>query len=95
MLKKLLSKSANNVLQLTNITCKDTSSIVSEMMDHQVSLKNYWRANIHLAMCGICRYYKTQLKTLTRLTRNLANKNLPTKVDITLRPKSATKFKNS
>jgi len=83
----------NSVLQMMRITCRDISPIISEMIDHQVSPAKYWRARIHLAMCGVCRYYKTQLKTLTRLTNEISNKNSPIKMDSALRPESKTHFK--
>ena len=85
---KWLSKLKRPVMRLTHTTCKDTSSVISEMMDHPVSPAKYWRTKIHLAMCGVCRYYKTQLETLTRLTNELSNDNSPVKIDFALSPKS-------
>ena len=82
-------------MRLMHITCRDTSSVISEMMDHSVSFKKYGRAKIHLAMCGVCRYYKTQLKILTRLTDELSNENSPAKIDFTLRPESKPQMKKA
>ena len=39
-------------------------------------------------MCCFCRYYKTQLQTLTRLTDVLSNDNSPVKIDFALSPES-------
>ena len=88
MFKEWLSKLMGSVLQLMCITCRDVSPVIAEMVDHPVSPGKYWRAKIHLAMCGVCRYYKTQLKILTRLTHELANINSPVKIDFTLSPES-------
>ena len=85
---KWLSKLKRPVMRLTHTTCKDTSSVISEMMDHPVSFKKLWRTKIHMAMCCFCRYYKTQLETLTRLTDELSNDNSPVKIDFALSPKS-------
>jgi len=81
------------ILRLMCITCRDISPVISEMMNHPVSPAKYWRTKIHLAMCGVCRYYETQLKILTRLTHDLANKSLPTKIDDILCPESKTPLK--
>ena len=91
---KWLSKLMNPVMQLMRITCRDTSSVISEMVDHPVSPAKYWRAKIHLAICGVCRYYKNQLNILTHLTHELADKNSPAKVDFTLCPESKIPVKN-
>ena len=85
---KWLSKLMSPVMQLMHITCRDTSSVISEMVDHPVSPAKYWRAKIHLVMCRVCRYYENQLKILTQLTYKLADKNSPTKIDLTLCPES-------
>ena len=39
-------------------------------------------------MCCFCRYYKTQLEALTRLTDELSNDNSPVEIDFALSPKS-------
>ena len=85
------SKLMNPVMRLMHITCRDTSSVISEMMDHSVSFTKYWRAKIHLAMCGVCRYYKAQLEILTRLTNELSNESSSAEVDYDLNPKPLIK----
>lgn len=76
-----------------HITCKDTSPVISEMLDHPVSSAKYWRARIHLAMCGVCRYYKTQLEIMTQLTQELASEDSPAKMDVIMSPKSKAELK--
>ena len=90
-----MSKLMNPVMRMMRITCRDTSSAISEMMDHSVSFKKYWRAKIHLAICGVCRYYKTQLEILTRLTDELSNKNSPVEIDFSLSPESKPPMKKA
>ena len=93
MFKEWLSKLMGSVLQLMCITCRDVSPVIAEMVDHPVSPGKYWRAKIHLAMCGVCRYYKTQLKILTRLTHELVHNNSPAKIDVALSPESKEPYK--
>ena len=93
MLKVFLSKLMNPLMQLMHITCKDTSPVISEMLDQPVSSAKYWRARIHLAMCGVCRYYKTQLEILTRGTHELADEDSPAKMDVSLSPESKAQLK--
>ena len=91
---KWTSKLMNLTMQLMHITCRDTSSVISEMVDRPVSLTKCWRAKIHLAMCDICRYYKTQLEILTRLTGELSSEKSIAKTDVTLSPESKPLMKN-
>ena len=93
MLKVFLSKLMNPLMQLMHITCKDTSPVISEMLDQPVSSAKYWRARIHLAMCGVCRYYKTQLEVLTRVTHELADEDSLAKMDVSLSPESKAQLK--
>lgn len=53
------------------MTCKDTSPLISENMDHSLPLLDRWRVKLHLAMCGFCRYYQKQLEVLRKLSRYL------------------------
>ena len=85
----------NLTTQLMHITCRDTSAVISEMVDHPVSPAKYWRAKIHLVMCRVCRYYENQLKILTQLTYKLADKNSPTKIDFALSPESKPPMKKT
>ena len=95
MFKEWLPKLIDSILQLMCITCRDISPVICEMMDHPVSPEKYWRAKIHLAMCGVCRYYKAQLEILTRLTDELSNENSPAEIDFALSPKSKPPIKKT
>ena len=52
-------------------TCKDSTGLVSEMMDHRVSIIKHWKVKFHLSICEFCRHYKEQLETLRGLTQKL------------------------
>ena len=56
-----MEKLMNFILGWLNLTCKDTSPLISEMMDHRVSFIKRLKIRIHLALCGVCLYYKGQL----------------------------------
>ena len=90
-----LSKFTESVKQLMRITCRDTSSVISEMVDRPVSFPKYWRAKIHLAMCGVCRYYKAQFSILNRLAYQLSIENSPEKIGVAVYPKSKSLMKKT
>ena len=77
------------------MTCRDTSPIISEMMDHRVSPGKYWRAKIHLAMCKVCQYYKDQLEVLARLARELGRGDSLPQPEGTLTPEAKVRIKNN
>ncbi len=61
-------KLRDSVLNFFASTCKDTTQLVSEEMDHRISITKQWKIKFHLAICEFCRHYKEQMETL----RNLA-----------------------
>ncbi|PIQ95890.1 MAG: hypothetical protein COV67_12515 [Nitrospinae bacterium CG11_big_fil_rev_8_21_14_0_20_56_8] len=83
----------NRVLDALHMTCKDTSPILSEMVDHEVSLGKRVRAKIHLMMCVVCRYYEVQLLTLQKLAQQLAREDLAALDQATLKPETKEKIK--
>ena len=83
------------ILKWLRMTCRDTSTIISEMMDHRVSPGKYWRARIHLAMCKVCQYYKVQLEVLARLARELGRGDSPPQPEGTLTPEAKVRIKNN
>ena len=62
-------KTLNKILHALKMTCKDTSPLISENMDHSLPLLDRWRVKLHLAMCEFCRYYQKQLEVLRKLSR--------------------------
>lgn len=49
------------------LTCKETSRLVSEGLDHKLSLWQRVNLWLHLTMCGACSAYRKQVETLNRL----------------------------
>lgn len=59
------------IKKLLKITCKDTSPLISEMMDHSLPLSKRLRVKLHLSMCEFCHYYQDQLSFLQNMVQNL------------------------
>lgn len=68
MADSLREKLRDSVLNFFASNCKDTTQLVSEAMDHRISITKQWKVKFHLAICEFCRHYKEQMETL----RNLA-----------------------
>jgi len=81
--------------QWLRATCQDTSSIISESLDHPLPLSKWWRLKFHLALCVVCRYYLDQLKTLQNLARRLGKEDNNLKDQAGLRPEFKEKLKQS
>ncbi len=81
------------MFKFLNMTCEDTSPLISEMMDHRVSLLKRWRIKIHLGLCQVCMYYKEQLETIRNLSKKLGQEDVSVKKDITLAPQAKEKLK--
>ncbi len=71
-------KLLNKILQVSKMTCKDTSRLISENMDHSLPLFDRWRIKLHLAMCKFCSYYQDQLEVLRKLSRYLGQEDAQT-----------------
>lgn len=95
MLKKILLKLMNPVMQWLCITCRDTSPVISEMMDHKVSFLKIWRVKIHLAVCGACQCYKTQLETVNLLANKLAREDSPGNSEVRLSPEAKSEIQKA
>lgn len=88
-----MEKLMNTILGWLNLTCQDTSPLISEMMDHRVTFFKRLKIRIHLALCGVCLYYKDQLETIRALSKNLGREDFPVKKDATLSQESKDKIK--
>ncbi|GJL77246.1 MAG: hypothetical protein NPINA01_02350 [Nitrospinaceae bacterium] len=87
-----MDKLMNFILGLLNMTCKDTSPLISEMMDHRISVIKRLKIKIHLAMCEVCLYYKEQLETIRKLSKNLCREDAPVKKNEALNPETKEKI---
>jgi hypothetical protein len=76
-----------------NLTCQDTSPLISEMMDHRVSLFKRLKIKIHLSLCGVCLYYKKQLEVIRNLSKNLGREDFPANADENLPEEAKQKIK--
>ena len=68
MADSLREKLFINILDFFDCHCKKIAPLVSEAMDHPVSIVKQWKIKFHLLLCEFCHYYKEQLETV----RNLA-----------------------
>ncbi len=71
MAVSLIAKLRDVILNLALSKCNDTTELISENMDHNISVFKRWRMGFHLALCEYCREYKAQLETLRQMTLGL------------------------
>ena len=71
MAVSLKEKLRDVILDLMVSKCKDTTELISENMDRDISVFKRWRMGFHVALCKYCRKYKAQLETLRKMTRGL------------------------
>ncbi len=88
----LLEKLRDVVLDLTLSKCKDTTELISENMDHNISVFKRWRMGYHLVLCKYCRKYKAQLETLRQMTLGLEKEVSDKTSQVTLKPDSKEKL---
>ncbi len=81
------------ILNLTRSKCADTSRFISENMDRQPSPLKWLKVGFHLALCEYCREYKTQLKTLRRLTQDLEKEGANMEAQAFMKPESKERLK--
>lgn len=84
---------SNLALKILHLTCKDTSPLISEMMDHELPLCARWRVKFHLAICKFCMYYKDQLETITVLAKEMAREDSSVNQGVVLAPETKEKIK--
>ena len=81
-------------MSLFKMTCKDVYPLISEEMDHSLSLIGRVRLKMHLAICNLCHIYRKQLQTLRNLARNLGKEYSQAIEKKTLNPDTKEKFRN-
>ncbi|CAI2717469.1 zf-HC2 domain-containing protein [Nitrospina watsonii] len=74
----------NTLTRWLKIRCQDTSSLISERMDHSLPLSKRLRVGMHLAMCKACRIYEQQLQTVRSLARKLGREEDPLGPNVTM-----------
>lgn len=78
-----------------NITCEDTTPLISELMDHKGPLGKRLRVRFHLGMCGVCGLYKKQLQVIQALARKLGGEDAPAQKDAVLSDQAKSKIKET
>ena len=78
MADSFLEKLFINILNFFGCHCKNTAKLVSESMDHRISITKRWKIKFHLVLCQFCRQirYPEQLETVRGLAKAL-NKEEP------------------
>jgi hypothetical protein len=79
-------------MSLFKMTCKDVYPLISEEMDHSLSLIGRVRLKMHLAICNLCQIYSKQLQTLRNLARNLGKEDSQAIEKKTLSPETKEKI---
>ena len=83
------------MFQWFKMTCRDTTPLISEMMDHSLPLGKRLRLKFHLAICDVCSFYKEQLETIRALARKLGGEKAPTQQETVLSEQTKTKIKDT
>ncbi len=86
MSSSLLEKMNTRVVKWMKLSCEQTSPLISESLDHPLSTCQKMRLRMHLIMCGVCKCYLQQLKTLGGLAQCLGQEDTPVLKNEVLRP---------
>jgi hypothetical protein len=70
----------------------DVYPLISEKMDHPLSLIRRMRLKMHLSICNLCHIYSKQLQTLRNLARNLGKEDSQAIEKKTLNPETKEKI---
>ncbi|MBI4389723.1 MAG: zf-HC2 domain-containing protein [Nitrospinae bacterium] len=79
---------------MLKITCKDTTPLISQMMDRALPWSDRFRVRIHLAICQVCRYYRVQLETLRGLGRRIGREDADALDNAVLSPERKEKIRS-
>jgi len=91
----LIAKIDKWVIRKLRLSCEDTTPLISELMDHNLSFGKRMRLKFHLAMCSVCCFYKKQLEVIRALARKLGGDEASNQQKVTLSEQAKTKIKNS
>ena len=93
MAVSLRGKLRDVILDLTLSKCKDTTELISENMDHNISVFKRGRMAFHLVLCKYCRKYRAQMETLRKMTLDLDKEVPDTAPQDSLKPDSKERMK--
>ncbi len=83
------------MMQWFHVTCRDTTPLISEMMDHTLPLGKRLRVRFHLAICDVCGFYKKQLETVRALAHKLGGEDAPTPKEAALSEQAKARIKST
>jgi len=91
----LIAKLNMWMIRKLRITCKDTSPLISELMDHNLPLGKRMRLKFHLAMCTVCCFYQKQLEVIRALARKLGKEEASSQQRAVLSEQAKNKIKDT
>ncbi len=80
------------LMSIIKMTCKDVYPLISEEMDHSLSLPQRVQLKMHLAICKLCKIYSNQLQTLRSLARSLSKEDTKSSEPVTLNSEAKEKI---
>lgn len=86
-------KARDRILDIMRSNCKDTTQLLSEAMDHDISLTKRCWIKFHLTLCKYCRLYKEQLETIRHLAKGMGKTDSKESTDMTLKPDTKERLK--
>ncbi|NIQ00171.1 MAG: hypothetical protein GWM98_06870, partial [Nitrospinaceae bacterium] len=75
--ESILNKLNTRMARWFRVTCEDTTPLILEVMDHGLPLGSRIRLAVHLAMCGVCGFYKKQIEVIRALANKLGEEDSP------------------
>lgn len=79
------------------LNCKDATRLISEGLDHRLSMWQRMNLRLHVMMCGACGAYKRQVEGLHRLfslRRHSSTRTMPTDPAASLSPERRAHIKH-
>ncbi len=81
--------------KLLKLSCRDVSALASENLDHDLPFFKRLKLKLHLAICGACKNYQTQLEILKRMCASMGEEDSSVKQDISLSSPAKEKIKKA
>ena len=64
----MTAKSA--IIKLLTLRCRESSELLSAAQDGELSRMDRWALHAHLFICGPCRKYRRQIRSLRRIIKD-------------------------
>lgn len=69
-------KILKNIFRILTLTCDESSQLMSQKQETQLSRTERWALGLHLLICKSCRKYEKQLKKLRAILRKIAQPSI-------------------